>query len=184
MNKNIFLSLLIFICSIQSLFAYEQKLELVVGIPEAGDIRYGIEWKYGGVALTPGLGFLTVTAISDDEIIPIIWNPSISYYKTWMLNSYFGLTPNITGMYMYGYGGMLGGNGFEVTKTRFDAIYLMERIGIRVSGKKMFFEINPGYGAHYEYEVIRTGGKGLDLEKAKKWVSNGLEISASIGIKI
>src|SRR4051812_18662860 len=89
------------------LFGFEQKAELVLGLPEGADLRYGMEWKYGGFSLTPGLVFLTVTKIRDDDIIPVMWNPTLSFYKTFIINRYFEIVPDISAMYMYGYGGML-----------------------------------------------------------------------------
>src|SRR5690349_14066881 len=113
-------------CLFGSASASKQSLELVMGLPETADLRYGMEWKYGGASISPGLGFLTVPLVRSDKIIPITWNPVLAIYKTWMFGDRFGIRPNIDAMYMYGYGGMSATGGFEYTHTRIDAIYLKE----------------------------------------------------------
>jgi hypothetical protein len=90
------------------------------------------------------------------------------------------------GMYMYGFGGMLSGSGCldcGVTETRLDAIYFKEGLSLRFAGKRWIVDLNPGYVSHYEYEIIEKGGSGLDTDKTKKWVADGIRASGSVGIR-
>jgi len=167
--------------------ANSQKLELVVGQTEVVDLRYGYEWPYLGVAITPGLGLFIASKVRAEEGLPTSWNPSISLYKTMQLNERINIVPNLAFTYWYGSEGMVGQitcpNCGEI-QTRGDVLYFKGGTGFQYKFGHLFIEVNPGLTSHLNYTYVLKGNASSVRRNNENWIFDGVYLSGSIGFQL
>lgn len=167
--------------------ANSQNFELAFGQTEGIDLKYGYEFPYVGIAITPGLGLLIASKIRADDVVPTSWNPSLSIFKTIPVTEHIGLVPNVSMIYWYGRGGMLGGStcmSCSEIQTREDQLYLKEGLGVQYQIKSWFIEFNPGIIFHQDYTfVIKGDGSSIPKNNGNSGF-DGISFSGSIGFKL
>ena len=187
MKKHIYMIAVLLSLASQSARASAQEFELVAGVPESIDLRYGFEWKYFGIAVNPGLGLLVKSSLENNDQIPITWNPSLSLFKNIGLTNSLYLTPNISGTYVLGYNGMVGAaecSGCSEFKTRFDRQYIKASLGFRYFFNAIFVEVNPGLASYYEREYVTEGSLPSSANRNGQWSFGGLYVSAGVGYRL
>lgn len=162
-----------------------RSFEVVVGQAEWIEPRYGYEGAWFGGTGAPGVVSFVASKFRDDEVLPTTWVPSVSVFKTVQLGERVSLVPRLSAVYVYGYGGMLGGPtcvDCGVVQTREDRVYLIESLGLRYRVGHWFAELSPGFALRSEHTYFVKGSSSALRKKDGTWSFDGLKVSGSIGI--
>ncbi len=165
----------------ESASASGHKLELAGGYLEIVDIRYGYEFRYIGVAVSPGLGALILKETHPSLGIPFQWSPTLALYKSFPLNDWFSVNPAVVAGYQVGMTNTELSEVLLVSSSRNDKIYLEERLGLEASYRKAYLALGAGILPYYEFRAVNKNPGRFDRANRDRWRWDGVGLSIALG---